>query len=94
MPRATPQFDSVLPQPAIWVLRQVANHSATSRDGDDAGPTPAEEVVAARAARLAAVAEAVSQEGNLPPPVYVISTEVPVPGGAFEALDDVEVTRP
>lgn len=48
-------------------------------------------VTAERAARLAAVAEAGAEEV---PPVYVIGTEVPVPGGALEALDHLSVTRP
>ena len=29
-----------------------------------------------------------------PPPVYVIGTEVPIPGGALEALDHLQVTLP
>jgi len=48
-------------------------------------------VVAERAARLCAAAEA-KAGGNRP--VYVIGTEVPVPGGATEALAHVEVTSP
>lgn len=47
---------------------------------------------ALRAAGLAAVAESAAS-GNLTP-VYVIGTEVPVPGGALEELDQVAVTRP
>ncbi len=47
-------------------------------------------VVAARAARLAAQAEAAATAS----PVYVIGTEVPTPGGATEALDHLEPTRP
>ena len=50
------------------------------------------ELTAARAAALAKVAERAA--GNGPPPVYVIGTEVPVPGGAQHALGDLEVTRP
>ena len=46
---------------------------------------------AERAARLAAVAEAHAVGAR---PVYVIGTEVPVPGGAAEALDLVEVSSP
>lgn len=46
---------------------------------------------AARAARLAAVAEA---NVKAHAPVYVIGTEVPVPGGATHALDGVELTAP
>ncbi|WP_102957711.1 D-tagatose-bisphosphate aldolase, class II, non-catalytic subunit [Mangrovicella endophytica] len=46
---------------------------------------------AERAARLAAVCEA-HVEGTKP--VYVIGTEVPVPGGALEELDHLELTTP
>ncbi|SDG28142.1 tagatose-bisphosphate aldolase noncatalytic subunit [Celeribacter baekdonensis] len=57
---------------------------------------------AARAARLAAAAEAVLPgvlpsalpSAPVPPPVYIIGTEVPVPGGAMEALDTLEITSP
>lgn len=52
----------------------------------------ADEVTAARAARLAQVAEQ-HRQGRLAP-VYVIGTEVPVPGGAVEALDHLQITRP
>jgi D-tagatose-1,6-bisphosphate aldolase subunit GatZ/KbaZ len=52
-------------------------------------------VVAERASRLCAVAEtAARREGRSTKPVYVIGTEVPVPGGASEELEGVEVTRP
>jgi D-tagatose-1,6-bisphosphate aldolase subunit GatZ/KbaZ len=55
-------------------------------------PVPlADETVAERAATLCAAAERAA-----PPdarPVYVIGTEVPVPGGAQEALDHLAVTR-
>jgi D-tagatose-bisphosphate aldolase class II non-catalytic subunit len=47
---------------------------------------------AARAARLAAVAEA-HRQGALPP-VYIIGTEVPVPGGSVDGLDHLQITRP
>ncbi len=50
-------------------------------------------VVASRAARLCAVAEAAVKRASLSvSPVYVIGTEVPVPGGATEDLDVVEPT--
>jgi D-tagatose-bisphosphate aldolase class II non-catalytic subunit len=50
-------------------------------------------VTAERAARLARVAETVA--GPTTPKVhYVIGTEVPVPGGAMEEIEDLEVTRP
>ncbi len=50
-----------------------------------------DEKTAVRAARLAKVAEA-----NKGPttPVYVIGTEVPVPGGATHELDELELTKP
>lgn len=54
-----------------------------------------DEIVAERAARLAKVAEetciAHFGESDL---VYVIGTEVPVPGGAHEALTELAVTTP
>ncbi|TIS98036.1 D-tagatose-bisphosphate aldolase, class II, non-catalytic subunit [Mesorhizobium sp.] len=60
---------------------------------DDRGPSLAEEMIATRAARLASVAELVADNCDLSAPVYVIGTEVPVPGGALEALDQIAVTR-
>jgi D-tagatose-bisphosphate aldolase class II non-catalytic subunit len=51
-----------------------------------------DEVTAERAAALAKVAEGIDRNG--PAPVYIIGTEVPVPGGAQHALDSLEVTRP
>jgi len=58
-------------------------------------PVPlTDETVAARAAQLAKVAEAAHQRVGGEPPVYVIGTEVPVPGGAQEALDELAVTTP
>ena len=54
-----------------------------------------DELVAARAARLANVAEqtATRQFGHSDL-VYVIGTEVPVPGGAHEDLAELAVTTP
>lgn len=49
-------------------------------------------LTAARAAQLAAVAEH-HWQGRYDP-VYVIGTEVPVPGGAVEALEHLQITRP
>ena len=59
-------------------------------------PVPlTDEIVAERAARLAKVAEETCMahfgESDL---VYVIGTEVPVPGGAHETLTDLAVTMP
>ena len=59
----------------------------------DAEPL-AEETIAARAARLCRVAEDAWREAGGEPPVYVIGTEVPVPGGATEDLQELAVTSP
>ena len=56
----------------------------------DPSPLP-DATIAARSARLAAVAEA-SATGERP--VYVIGTEVPVPGGALELVEHLTVTTP
>ncbi|MBT8474863.1 MAG: D-tagatose-bisphosphate aldolase, class II, non-catalytic subunit [Alphaproteobacteria bacterium] len=50
-----------------------------------------DETTAERAARLAVVAEAAKAAVD---PVYVIGTEVPVPGGALEDLGELAVTTP
>jgi D-tagatose-1,6-bisphosphate aldolase subunit GatZ/KbaZ len=59
----------------------------------DAEPL-AEEVIAERAAMLCGVAERAWREVGGEPPVYVIGTEVPVPGGATEDLQELAVTTP
>lgn len=51
-------------------------------------------VVAERAARLCAVAEAAASPQQRQALSYVIGTEVPVPGGEFHAIAQVHVTRP
>ena len=58
---------------------------------DDPSPLPAQ-TIAERAADLARMAEEGARAGGHPPPAYVIGTEVPVPGGASEALDTLELT--
>ena len=50
--------------------------------------------VAARAARLAVVSERAWQRSGGEAPVYIVGTEVPVPGGAKEELDELQATRP
>jgi D-tagatose-1,6-bisphosphate aldolase subunit GatZ/KbaZ len=59
----------------------------------DPVPLP-EDVIARRAARLIAKSEATWQRVGGDAPVYVIGTEVPVPGGAAEDLPELEVTAP
>ena len=52
------------------------------------------ELAARRSAELCAAAEEASKEmpANLPKPVYVIGTDVPIPGGAMETLANLRVT--
>jgi D-tagatose-1,6-bisphosphate aldolase subunit GatZ/KbaZ len=59
----------------------------------DTVPLPEAEIVR-RAVRLAKAAEAAHASGRGEPPVYVIGTEVPVPGGATEAIEGLAVTTP
>ena len=59
----------------------------------EAGALP-DEVTAHRAARLAGVAETAAAAAGGGRPSYIVGTEVPVPGGATEALDHLQVTRP
>ncbi len=50
--------------------------------------------IATRAARLCRASEAAWRAAGGEPPVYVVGTEVPTPGGAAEALDTLAVTTP
>ena len=60
----------------------------------DPTPLPEAEIVK-RAVRLARAAEAVhDRSAGREPPVYVIGTEVPVPGGATESIEGLAVTAP
>lgn len=63
---------------------------------DDPGIPLPKSVSAARSAAMAAAAEAAFEGNGLqgPPPVYVIGTEVPIPGGSQEAEDSLHVTSP
>ncbi|MES0157708.1 D-tagatose-bisphosphate aldolase, class II, non-catalytic subunit [Mesorhizobium sp. M0018] len=69
-------------------------HLDTSMACADDPAALADETIAARAAALAAVAEAAVERIGGEKPVYIIGTEVPVPGGALEALDHMHVTEP
>jgi D-tagatose-1,6-bisphosphate aldolase subunit GatZ/KbaZ len=58
-------------------------------------PVPlAEAEIVRRAVRLCRAAEAAHARAGGEPPVYVIGTEVPVPGGATEAIEGLAVTEP
>ena len=60
---------------------------------DDPVPLP-ERTIAERAARLCRAAEDAFTGPAADAPVYVIGTEVPVPGGAAEDLEELAVTTP
>ena len=51
-------------------------------------------VTAERAARLAKVAEKAAAESGFDLPIYIVGTEVPIPGGAMEEIEDLELTKP
>jgi D-tagatose-bisphosphate aldolase class II non-catalytic subunit len=51
-------------------------------------------LTAERAASLAAVAEAALEGSTGIKPVYIVGTEVPIPGGAMEELKVLELTQP
>jgi len=73
-------------------FRKIHLDCSMSCTGDPV-PLPDAEV-ARRAARLCAVAERTWQAAGGEAPVYVVGTEVPVPGGAHEDLDELSVTTP
>lgn len=53
-----------------------------------------DEVIAERAASLCRITEDEWRKSGGEPPVYIIGTEVPVPGGAHEDLEGLAVTTP
>ena len=60
---------------------------------DDPGVL-SDDIVAERTAALCAGAEEAWRSAGGEPPVYVVGTEVPVPGGAQETLSELAVTEP
>lgn len=54
----------------------------------------ADGVTATRAAQLARAAEETLAGKGKIMPVYIVGTEVPIPGGAMEEIEDLEVTKP
>lgn len=84
---------------AIAMTRQYAaagfgkiHLDASMSCADDPVPLPVP-IVAERAAALAKAAEEGAKSGGHPGPAYIVGTEVPVPGGASEELETVEVSR-
>lgn len=53
-----------------------------------------DDLIADRTARLCMLTEAAWRSSGGEPPVYVIGSEVPVPGGAHETLQELAVTTP
>jgi len=73
-------------------FRKIHLDCSMSCKGDPA-PLPEAEIVS-RAVRLARAAETAHATSGGEPPLYVIGTEVPVPGGAAEAIDGLAITTP
>jgi D-tagatose-1,6-bisphosphate aldolase subunit GatZ/KbaZ len=73
-------------------FRKIHLDASMACAGDEAPLT--DEVVASRAASLCQAAESAARQRNAPLPVYVIGTEVPVPGGETGGLAQLEVTSP
>jgi D-tagatose-1,6-bisphosphate aldolase subunit GatZ/KbaZ len=69
-------------------------HLDCSMSCADDPPALTDSVIAERAARLCQAAEKAWHEAGGAAPVYVIGTEVPVPGGAAEDLRTLAVTTP
>jgi D-tagatose-1,6-bisphosphate aldolase subunit GatZ/KbaZ len=53
-----------------------------------------DELIAERTAALCKITEAAWRRAGGEPPVYIIGSEVPVPGGAHETLQELAVTAP
>jgi D-tagatose-1,6-bisphosphate aldolase subunit GatZ/KbaZ len=73
-------------------FRKIHLDCSMSCGGDP--PALADELIAERTAALCARAEEAWRSAGGEPPVYVIGSEVPVPGGAHEALHQLAVTEP
>jgi D-tagatose-1,6-bisphosphate aldolase subunit GatZ/KbaZ len=69
-------------------------HLDCSMSCADDPDTLSDAVIAARAARLCRASENAWRASAGEPPLYVIGTEVPTPGGAAEALETLAVTTP
>ena len=69
-------------------------HLDCSMSCADDPPALSDSLIATRAAELCAVSEHAWRKAGGEPPVYVIGTEVPTPGGAAEALEHLAVTTP
>jgi D-tagatose-1,6-bisphosphate aldolase subunit GatZ/KbaZ len=89
---AMAKADVLIEQYVTAGFRKIHLDCSMSCAGDPV-PLP-DAVVAERAARLCAVAEHAWLVAGGEAPVYVVGTEVPVPGGAHEDLEELSVTTP
>jgi len=89
---AMAKADILIAQYVAAGFRKIHLDCSMSCAGDPV-PLP-DAIVAARAARLCAVAEITRDASGGEAPVYVVGTEVPVPGGAHEDLALLTVTTP
>jgi D-tagatose-1,6-bisphosphate aldolase subunit GatZ/KbaZ len=95
----TQPAESAMQRAGILVAEYVAAgfrkiHLDCSMSCSDDPRTLPDEIVAERAALLCARTESVWKSVGGEPPVYVIGTEVPVPGGAQATLHELSVTGP
>ena len=69
-------------------------HLDCSMSCDDDARSLGDELIAERTAVLCKTTEAAWLRAGGEPPVYIIGSEVPVPGGAHETLEELAVTTP
>ena len=69
-------------------------HLDCSMSCADDRPALGDELIAERTAALCEITEAAWRAHGGEPPVYIIGSEVPVPGGAHETLKELSVTTP
>ena len=69
-------------------------HLDCSMSCADDSPALGDELIAERNAALCEITEAAWRSAGGEPPVYIIGSEVPVPGGAHETLEELAVTTP
>ena len=89
---AMARAEVLIEQYVLAGFRKIHLDCSMSCAGDPV-PLP-DAIVARRAARLCAVAETAWKQAGGEAPVYIVGTEVPVPGGAHEDLDELAVTTP
>jgi D-tagatose-1,6-bisphosphate aldolase subunit GatZ/KbaZ len=90
---------SALQKAGVMVAEYVAAgfrkiHLDCSMSCADDGVALGDELIADRNAALCAITEAAWRSAGGEPPGYIIGSEVPVPGGAHETLEELELTTP